>query len=198
MNAAFLLMSSAALVGADTTPAPAAPAAPAVISSGAGCSNCGPVISDCGCEKKPGLLDRIKGKFGKKSCGCEPSCAPPPPPPCHTCEPSCSKRPNLFDTLKSRWGHKKSCGPTCDTCGVVSGCGPTGCAAPLPHDAHPVTPPVTNPPKEMPKPKDPPKDPPVKPKDPIKEPGKGGNSTSIPIPLPPVTGAGAVNPGSPY
>lgn len=202
MNAAFLLLSSAALAGAD--PVPATPHAPAVISSGSGCTNCGsaPTVyaahADCGCEPKLGLFDRIKNKFGKKSrdCGCAPApvCAPEP---CHTCG-SVADRPNLFDKIKGRLGHKKSCGPTCEpACGPT--CGPTGCAAPLPTDAQPVTPPTTTlPPKEMPKPKDIQKDVPKElPKD-KKEPGKGGNSTVIPIPMPPVTGAGLTAPGSPY
>jgi hypothetical protein len=197
VNAAFLLMSSAALAGADPMPAPAAP----VVVSGAGCSNCGPPVhySDCGCSK-PGLLDRFKARFGKKShdCGCAPApcptpCPPPapcPPPcapaPCHTCK-SAADRPNLFDTLKSRWGHKKSCGPTCDPCGA-SHLG--GCATPLPADAHPVTPGTGTPPKVMPKPVDPKADPKADPK------GKG-NSTGAPL-APTVNGAGLTAPGSPY
>jgi len=197
VNAAFLLLSSATLAGADPVPAMPAPHAPVVISSGSGCTNCAPapaVHADCGCESKMGLFDRIKSKFGKKSHDC---CAPAPvcaPEPCHTCG-SVADRPNLFDKIKSRMGHKKSCGPICEPT-----CGPTGCAAPLPADAHPVTPPGTTiPPKEMPKPKDIPKDIPKElPKD-KKEPGKGGNSTVIPIPMPPVTGAGGLTaPGSPY
>jgi hypothetical protein len=87
--------------------------------------------------------------------------------------------------MKAKWGSKKH-GPCCDPCGATT---ITGCASPLPPDAAPMAPGTgTNPPKEMPKPKDPPK---VDPKP------KGGNSTSIPLPLPAVptvNGAGATSP----
>ncbi|HEY1188256.1 MAG TPA: hypothetical protein VGE74_11395, partial [Gemmata sp.] len=166
MNAAFLLMSTAALAGADATP-PAAPA-PVVISSGAGCSNCGPVVAapcgDCG-KTKIGLFDKLKARFGglgKKShdCGCAPA---PAPAPCDPCATTVAARPNLFDKLKSRFGHKK-----CDTCGPV--CDPCGAAHLMPAPTTATTPPVTTPPKEMPKPKDTPK----------------GNTS---LPVAPVTGA---------
>ncbi len=191
MNAAFLLMSTAALAGADPappTPAPA-PAAPAVV-SGSGCSNCGapPVYTGGCCEPKMGLLDKLKsrmGGFGKKSCGCAPapvSCAPAP---CSTCS-SVANRPNLFDTLKSRMGSKKhcgghtGCGPTCDTCGATHLMPPTG--APVP--------PTGTPPKEMPKTDAPKTEAP-------KEMPKGGSTSSIPQPLPSVSGAGLTG-TSPY
>lgn len=175
VTAAFLLMSSAALAGADPVPvAPAAPA-PAVVNSGAGCNKCAP----CGCEKKPGLLDRLKEKFGKKSgdcCAPVPACAPVKVPlPCNTCGSSAADRPNLLDKLKSRWSSKHSnCGPTCCTAG-----------API------IQPGTGTAPKEMPKPKD------VKPKSDDKP--KAGTSGSIPLPLPPVNGAGGLTgSGSPY
>ncbi len=194
MNAAFLLMSSAALAGADVAPPAAAPRRWS--------STAGPVATtarrrratSCGCEtKKIGLFDKLKGKFGgfgKKSssdCGCVPACAPvyvPPPAPCNTCN-TCSTgkadRPNLFDKLKSRLGHKKgsSCGPVCDPCGAAHLT--PGCATP---GAPVVVPPMTGtiPPKEMPK------DPKEKPKDPIKPKG----DTVVPLPLPPVSGAGGL------
>ena len=147
MNAAFLLMSSAALAGADASPPPAAYSpAPVVISGSGGCTNCGSAAQsysyapasygsagDCGCDsKKPGLFSRLKGKFGgmgRKSssdCGCAPACAPvyvPPPSTCNTCSSSAmaapASRPGLFDRLKSRCGHSKAtyCGPVCDPCG---------------------------------------------------------------------------------
>lgn len=179
MNAAFLLMSSAALAGADVAPPPAP--APAVISSGAGCSNCGaPAVAPCGdCGKaKIGLLDKLKarlGGLGKKShdCGCAP--APAPCDPCATA----AARPNLLERLKGRLGHKKchTCGPVCDPCG--------GAATVL--SSPPVTgapPAVANPsaPKEMPKPKD-------------AAPPKGG----VLAPVPPITGAsGLADANSPY
>ena len=195
MNAAFLIMSSAALAGADPTPPPAAHHAPVVVSGTGGCSNCGTpaYTSDCG-GCKPSILDRLKSRFGKKShdCGCAPACAPAPvcaPAPCNSCPTSVASRPNLFDKLKSRWGCKKHHGPSCDPCGATT---VGGCASPLPAGAVPVTPGTAIPPKEMPKPKD------VKPVDPKP---KGGNSTSAPVPfpaIPTVNGAGLTGAPSPY
>jgi hypothetical protein len=181
VNTAFLLISSAALAGADPMPAPH-PAA--VVVSGTGCSNCAPA-SDC-CSKA-GLFDRIKGRLGGRKahdCGA-PACAPAPAPvPCApACAPapcgpkSCADRPNLLDTLKARWGSKH--GPCCDPCGATH---VSGCAAPLPAGAAPVVP-GTGAPKEMPKPKD---------KEPVK-----GNLTSAPV-APTVNGAGLTRPTSPY
>ncbi len=171
MNTAFLILSSAALAGADPAPAPApAPAtAPPVVVSGTGCSNCGVTpYAHGGCDScKPGLLDRIKsrmGGFGKKSheCGCG-------SPPAHT---------NLLDAMKARWGTKHSgCGPTCDPCG-------SGYVTAAPPTPAPPSAPGTPPPQEMPKPKTGEKD-------------KGGNTGSIPQPVPGVTGAG-LSAGSPY
>jgi len=169
VNAAFLLMSTAALAGAD--PAPAAPVAPAVISTGHGCNNCG---APAACCEKAGLLDKIKARLGglrSKSHDC--GCAPAPAPACDPCAKSVADRPNLLDKLKARWGSKKACGcaPACDPCATTS--------------AHPVTPAPggTNPPKEMPKPKDPPK----------VDPKPKGN-VSVPTPLPPITGAAGTSP----
>lgn len=166
MNAAFLLMSTAALAGADPVPAP--PAAPAVISTGHGCNNCAPAT----CCEKAGLLDKIKARLGSlkhksRDCGCAPA---PAPAPCHTCAKGIADRPNLFDKLKARWGSHKACGcaPACDPCA----------SAPAPAPAGGGTAP-----KEMPKPKDTPK----------VDPKPKGN-VAIPAPLPPVTGASGTSP----
>ena len=198
MNAAFLIMSSAALAGADPAPPLPPPAAPVVV-SGAGCNNCGapayaPSSGDCCGSSKGGLFDRLKGRFGgggglfgkkhgKGDCGCAPACAPAPcpapcaaPPPCNTCNPcatSVADRPNLLDTLKSRMGHKKR---GKGDCGCAPACGPTcdPCGAAHLMPAPPVGPgPIPGPvvpPKEMPKPKD--------------EKPKGGNTSGIPQPFP--------------
>jgi hypothetical protein len=193
VNAAFLLMSTAALTGADATP-PAAHA-PVVISSGAGCSNCGtPAVSyahtGCGCAPaKVGLLDKLKAKFGKKShdCGCAPAPAVVHHAPCHTCPTTIAARPNLLDKLKARMSSKKAaaCGPVCDPCGAAH----LAPATPVEHPPVTGTPPKEMPketPKEMPKPKDLPKDLP-------KDAPKAG---AVP---PPVTGAGGLTgAGSPY
>ena len=97
MNAAFLIMTSAALSGADPVPTPPPPAAPVVVSTGAGCSNCGTVAPSCCGSSRVGLFDRIKsrcGGFGKRSknCGCAPTpCCPPAP--CYTPKPCCTPAP---------------------------------------------------------------------------------------------------------
>jgi hypothetical protein len=184
VNAAFLIMSTAALAGADPAPVAPAPAAPIVI-SGAGCSNCGTPVYTSGCGGcKPSLFDKIKSKFGSRSHGC--GCAPAPvAATCNTCNPctsTASYRPNLLDKVKGHWASKKcgpSCTSTCDPCAT----GVSGCATPLPPGAPAVPPGGTVPPKEMPK--EMPKD--TKPK-------TTGNASALPQP---VTGAGLTG-TSPY
>jgi hypothetical protein len=201
VNAAFLIMTSATLAGADPVPPPPLPAAPVVV-SGAGCSNCGaPVDMGCCGSSKPGLFDRCKsriGGFGKKSqgCGCAPAptcCAPAPvyapaPTCCAPAQSCCSvaNRPNLFDTIKSRCGSKRNkhgpcCtpAPCCDPCagGAVVGAPPVYVSPPPPMGG------TTVPPKEMPKPK-------------VEKP-KGGNTSSVPAPLPAVPTVNGAT-GSPY
>ena len=68
MNAALLLMTSTFMAGADA-PAAAAPAAAAV----AGCSGCSDSCDPCA-SARPNLLDKLKGKFGKKKGCCEAAC----------------------------------------------------------------------------------------------------------------------------
>jgi hypothetical protein len=187
VNAAFLIMSSAALAGADPAPTPPPPAAPVVV-SGTGCSNCGaPAYSGCCGSSKVSFWDRLKSRFsgfGKKrhSCECAPApacntCAPAPvytyaPAPaaaCDTCGCGAS-RPNLFDRLKERWGSKKhACGPTCDACSASA------------YPATPVAPAPGSPtpPDKMPAP-------------PEKKPG--ANASYVPQPMPGVSLVG----NSPY
>jgi hypothetical protein len=203
VNAAFLIMSSAALTGADPVPVQHHPAAPVVVSPGAGYNPCCAPAPTC-CESKPGLFDRFKSRFGKKSKDCcTPACPPPcpapcPPPapvcnPCDTgCAPTCN-RPNLLDKMKGWWGGRKNRnGPCCDPCPPP--CAPTcdPCAgAPIPgHPGYPAHPGIpgtpgtpSTPPKEMPKPKD-------------KVPEKPKGDTSAPQPRP--SGAPAVRGTSPY
>ncbi len=142
VNAAFLIMTSAALAGADPAPPPPPPAAPIVVSGSAGCTNCGAATTGCCGSSKAGLFTRLKDRFGRKShdCGCAPA---PAPSCCDTCNSGCS-RPNLLDTLKARWNAKKHrnscCTPCCDPCGGAQ-----------PATTQPGT--GTTPPKEMPNPK---------------------------------------------
>lgn len=131
MNAAFLLVTSALIVGQagdKKAPAPAAPA-PAATSS------CGPTCgSDCGCEGfGHRLRDRFGGLFNRcDSCDtckpahvhherCAPACAPAK---CDTCD-SCG-RTGFLAKLRDRFG-RHDCGCGCET---SSCCGSAPAAAP--------------------------------------------------------------------
>jgi len=89
VNAAYLLLTSAWLAGADAAPAAPAPVASApVVASGSccgtagGCSSC---ADTCGCERTK-FWDKCKAKFHKKDCGCESSCGCAAPAPTCGCE----------------------------------------------------------------------------------------------------------------
>ena len=196
MNAACLLMSAAWMAGADTASHPLPAGAPAVINTGSGCSNCGPVASaycDDPCAKT-GILAKLKSKvggLGKKGGDC--GYAPAPAPACDACA---SSRPNLLDTVKGRFGKKKggdccapACAPACDPCGAAP-------AVVVHPPAGAITPPP--PPKDMPKGKDAdpkPKEPEPKPK--TTAPGATG-LPAIPTPLTPVTTPQLNGTTSPY
>jgi hypothetical protein len=123
VNAAFLLVTSAWLAGGDTPPAPpttppAAPPAAQVAPApapGYGCGGgCG---STCGGDSdRPGLLDRLRGRFHREDCGCAPACNTCAPahhaPACNECE-----RPSFFERLRAKHESSGSCGSTCDECG---------------------------------------------------------------------------------
>lgn len=132
MKAAFLLLSTSWLVGADTPPpppalAPAAPAhvVPAPVVGACPGGNCGAAVSSCDscCEttwcEQPGLFARLRDRFRKSdccdSCGSAPvtTCAPA----CDTCEDSCKE--SLFDRLRGRFHRSSCCEPApCETtCG---------------------------------------------------------------------------------
>ena len=201
MNAAFLIMTSAALAGADPAPPPPPPAAPVVV-SGAGCNNCAPAPGCCG--SKTGFLDRLRGRLGgglfkKKGHDC---CAPAPcpapcPPPCPKpapCPAPCPPAPCVKPAPCPAPAPCHAC-PTSVACRpnlldtlksrmghkkkscCAPSCDPCGAAHLMPA---PGPGPVT-PPKEMPKGKD--------------EKPKGGNTGAIPQPFPSVP-AGVT--GSPY
>ncbi|MBI3823515.1 MAG: hypothetical protein HY289_12670 [Planctomycetes bacterium] len=156
MNAAFLVVTSAMLLGQGGDKKPAAPAAPApaVVAS-----SCGP---DCGCDRfGHKLRDRLKGLFSRDCCdACKPTA-------CHThqCHTSLF-RSRCEDACKPKWTwepkcreHKAHCAPACkDPCGRESildklrgrfhrhGCCDSGCAG-TPAKA----PEKVDPPKVMPK-----------------------------------------------
>lgn len=148
MNAAYLMLTTAWLAGAD--PVPAAQAAPAVVAS----SNCGGCGSGCNsgcntccddpCAKKPGLFARLCAKKGN-DCGCEsscntcdrapkcrepraPKCKAPREPKCRApkndcCDDPCAKKPGLFARLFAKKGNDCGCDSGCGCATASSGCG---------------------------------------------------------------------------
>jgi hypothetical protein len=133
VNAAFLLMTSAMLVGqtgggTDKKPAPppvATTPAPAVSSGcGAGCGGC---QDACGCESFGSRLrDRLRGLFNRNSCcdtcnTCAPTCHTHVARSCDSCD-SCAPRAWTWQ----RRCHEPACNTctsTCNTCNDSCGCG---------------------------------------------------------------------------
>ncbi len=184
LNAAFLIISSAAMAGADPAPMPAHHA-PVVVSPGSGCNPCGSAPA-CGCDK-PKLLEKLKGRFSRPSrdCGCAPAAcpapcptpypAPCPPPvvkPCNPCCPqSIADRPNLLDKLKERWASKNQCNPCANPC--ANPCGDP-CLNPCARTSMPV------------------------PGASLLDRPTGGNTSSIPFPMPPRPHTSGLTRTSPY
>ncbi len=149
MNAAFLIVTSACLTGADPLPllapdAPRAavtadkapadkaapekiPAVPAPIASTSTCGSCG----SCGCgyshgwTESGGLFNRWKAGWSHScdTCNTCNTCGHAPKvyaAPCTTCDSCC--KPSWFERFKIH-----SCEPTCDSCGFFGhkskGCG---------------------------------------------------------------------------
>lgn len=121
MNAAFLLVTSALLVGqaGDKKPVPPPPAVSAPVVA----PSCGPTCGDCGgCETTHKLRDRLRGMFSKcDSCdACKPTChehkhACAPVKTCDACE-----RPSFLSKLKERFHRKDACcDGGCTTCGAA-------------------------------------------------------------------------------
>ncbi len=166
VNAAFLMLTSAWLAGADPAPpaAQAAPAAPAVVATGNSCGGCGATCGDsCGdpcCENGRrkllgGLFGRLKGRFHRANDCCEETCAPasnpcpapcPPKPVCCQAAPTTSCDP-CADPC-SDGGRKKLLGGLAgklrskfhrggDCCGSVDAC---GCGSVTPAPAAPAAP----------------------------------------------------------
>lgn len=100
MNAAFLLVTTAWLSGADAAP-DAKPAAPA--HAAAPCASCG----DCdGCGEHK-LRDKLRGWFKRDDCACEKPCAKP-------CDTGCHTHPKITAH------HDCGCKPCADTCNECS------------------------------------------------------------------------------
>jgi hypothetical protein len=157
VNAAFLLVTTAWVAGAEAPAdqkqaAPPAQTAPApVYSVGAGCSGCGGCDScGCGCGyESEGLFSKLKGLFhrggGDCGCGCEShtshfggfghhksdcgcaSCGSS----CDACD-SCGGHGGGFrERLRGLFHRGGDCGCGCDTgCGGCGGCG--GVLTPIP------------------------------------------------------------------
>ncbi len=123
MNAAFLLVTSAMLVGqaggTDKKPAPPPPAAaPApVVSTGCG-AGCGSCQDACGCESfGHKLRDRLRGLFSRNGCDTCDTCKPAPV--CH----------NTCDSCAKAWTWQRRCHePACTTCAPKT-CDACGCGS---------------------------------------------------------------------
>jgi hypothetical protein len=121
VNAAFLLVTTAWMAGADapppptaepikppagvTTPAPGTPAPVVSTPVGGGCG-CSSAATGCGCEGggHEGLFAKLKARFASGGCGCEsaPACG---------CE---SSHESFFTKLKGKFAHSTSdCGCGC-------------------------------------------------------------------------------------
>ena len=121
MNAAFLLVTTAWLAGADPAPPaplPATPAPAATAPAPAPAASCG----TCGsCSESEGLLAKLRARLHKDTCD---TCAPAPkyaPAPCFTPAPKCDvcEGPSLLDRIKAKMhkdecGCQGSCGSACD------------------------------------------------------------------------------------
>ncbi len=160
MNAAFLLLTSAWLAGADPVAAPVIAPAPGACCGGACgcCDTCDP----CCCEKEScwarfcrrfrhhDCCDSCETKCCEPKCCapkcCEPKCCAPKccEPKC--CEPCCEKE-SWWTRFCNRCRHHDCCN-TCDTC--CDTCGGHGTIAPMP--AAPVMPPAPGAPGAAPAP----------------------------------------------
>ncbi|MBX7105353.1 MAG: hypothetical protein K1X57_14815 [Gemmataceae bacterium] len=143
MNAAYLLLTSAWMAGADAAPVAPAAAAP-VVSTGACCgggcaTSCDPCANHCG----PSLLDRVRARFHRNDCcdsGCNApvvhhKCCTPAPAPtcctpvktcapaCNTCQPACDPCRPKFQMPKFNFNFHRN-NDCCNTCN-------TGCSAPV-------------------------------------------------------------------
>jgi len=170
VNAAFLLVTTAWLAGADPVAAPAAPAAPATaapaVVSSSSCNSCGSCGDAC-CDSGHTLCGRLKGLFASHrhdSCGsCETCaapapkcCAPAPKPCCPAPAPACNSCGTSHDScgcgsfggrLRGLFHRTSSC---CETT-ACSDCGAAPATAPAPAGkAEPIPAPKEAPAQKMP------------------------------------------------
>jgi hypothetical protein len=133
VNAAFLLVTSAMLVGqagGDKKPAPTPPPAAAapVVSTGCGPSGCG-CNDACGCDSfGHKLRDRLRSLFARNSCDTCDTCKPAPT--CHTHTPLLKKSCDTCDSCRpSVWTWQRRCHePACNTCAPKT-CDTCGCGS---------------------------------------------------------------------
>jgi hypothetical protein len=111
VNAAFLLVTTAWLAGADQPAPPAAPVANPPAASSSCCGDCG---GGCG----HGFLERLHGLFHHDGCcetACKPSCAKECKPTCvKECKPKCVQecKPKCVQECKPKC--VKECKPACE------------------------------------------------------------------------------------
>lgn len=168
MNAAFLLMSSALVTGADPQAAPAAaPPAAAVVAPAPHAAPCCAIPAPCSdaCARR-GLFAHMRLWGHRDDCGCghRDRCDRhvfhgfTTAGPCNTgCDPCGVERhgwgsgPGLLSRLRAKFGHRDCCdaAPCCPT--------PSCAVPPIPGGAPPVAPPVA--PEKMPAPAKDKKDP---------------------------------------
>jgi hypothetical protein len=143
VNAAFLLVTTAWIAGADTaapaaptTPPPAAAAPVHSVGTG-GCASCGGCTScgcDTGCEHES-LFSKLKARFHRGDCGCDTGCST-----CDTCGGHSGG--GLREKLRGLFHRGDDCG--CNTgCGTCAGCGGVISTAPgtIMPKAEPIGPP---------------------------------------------------------
>jgi hypothetical protein len=121
VNAAYLLLTSAWLAGADPAPqAHAAPAAAApVVSTGSCCG--GGCSADTCCDPcgRSGFFDRVRDKFRRKNDCCD-TCAPACQAPCQTsCAPTCCDSGPRFDFSRFKRKNNDCCAPVTSCCQPV-------------------------------------------------------------------------------
>lgn len=142
MNAAYLLLTSAWMAGADAAPVAPAAAAPVVSTGsccGGGCAtSCDPCANRCG----PNLFERLRSRFHRNDCcdtGCSAPvvhhkcCTPAPAPTCCTpvksCTPACDPCGRRFN-FNFNWRRNDCCDTGCGShkyndCGCNDACRPS-------------------------------------------------------------------------
>jgi len=167
VNAAFLLVTTAWLAGADAAAKPATPQAPpatpqapsaAPYAAPGGYTGCCGGCDSCGDECcHGGLLSRLRGMFHKDCCDTCSTCNTSNT--CNTCTTTTTTCGSCDTCCESKWSKFRGWfrkGHDCDTCDSCNSCGGGVIAAPAPSAAVPKGEPIpapkgSEPPKEMPK-----------------------------------------------